>query len=752
MKKLLTWIRQIHSLLTVLGPAVSFYGGSLRLTISRVVGIYAREGTGGLLRRAHILGARVHARTIADAEQLYGNLPSLSPQYKPLVSVIVPNYNHESFLKERLESIYCQKYANFEVILLDDASEDDSRLILEDYARRFPEKTRVLFNESNSGGVFNQWKKGIASAQGELIWIAESDDYADPMFLQEIVRGFQNRGVKLAFGNTEFVAGYPPEKTWSLPKYLFELKEHDWTKPFVKSAAYLVNSGWLTKNVIPNASSAVFRNPGELPLFEDPEWLQMRLCGDWVFYLTISRGGLVSYNPKALNFYRQHSSNTSAIAQSKDIYYLEHEIVGRHAARMYRFDQSSLDMQRQVLYIHWCIHRGTDQVERFNSLYDVTRCMSFQAERLPNILMAVYALTAGGGETFPIFLSNELAKSNYSVTILNCNQAATEIGVQKMVSPNIAILELDQIDLVGDLCTDLGIDIVHSHHAWVDVGLATSLLATKGIRHIVTTHGMYEMMSKDQIQGLISLLRSRVSAFVYTAEKNLTNFSDEFIREKHFTRISNCLPELAVKPILRKELGIKEDDFVLCIVSRAIPEKGWQEAIEAVELANQSSSRRIQLLLIGNGPEADRLQNLGFGTSIHFMGFKDNIRDYFAASDMGFLPSRFKGESAPLVLIDCLLSGKPMLASEIGEIRSMLSTKHGMAGIVFPLRNWAIDPNLLSSVILSVANDKVTFRELSRNVSEAASKFRISKMVESYRNVYANIKSDSLAVSSEINI
>ena len=67
-----------------------------------------------------------------------------------------------------------------------------------------------------------------------------------------------------------------------------------------------------------------------------------------------------------------------------------------------------------------------------------------------------------------------------------------------------------------------------------------------------------------------------------------------------------------------------------------------------------------------------------------------NVRDYFAASDMGFLPSRFKGESAPLVLIDCLLSGKPVLASDIGEIRHMLDSDDGLAGELVDLEEWEI--------------------------------------------------------------
>ena len=71
-----------------------------------------------------------------------------------LVSIIVPNYNHALYLRERLDSIYSQTYKKFEVILLDDASSDNSVEILTEYAQKYPQKTRLIVNEKNSGKVF----------------------------------------------------------------------------------------------------------------------------------------------------------------------------------------------------------------------------------------------------------------------------------------------------------------------------------------------------------------------------------------------------------------------------------------------------------------------------------------------------------------------------------------------------------------------------------------------------------------------
>src|SRR5215469_13049609 len=103
----------------------------------------------------------------------------------PKVSVIVPNYNHARFLPMRIDSILGQSFQDFELILLDDCSTDDSRSILHRYASDL--RVRVEFNEVNSGSPFKQWNKGVGLAQGEYIWIAESDDYADERFLEKLI-------------------------------------------------------------------------------------------------------------------------------------------------------------------------------------------------------------------------------------------------------------------------------------------------------------------------------------------------------------------------------------------------------------------------------------------------------------------------------------------------------------------------------------------------------------------------------------
>ena len=112
----------------------------------------------------------------------------------PLVSVIIPNYCHAKYLDQRIQSVLNQTYPNFEVIILDDCSPDDgaSRAVIEKY-RFDPHVTHIIYNETNSGSTFKQWNKGFSLAEGELVWIAESDDFCEDMLLEKCIMVYTQR-------------------------------------------------------------------------------------------------------------------------------------------------------------------------------------------------------------------------------------------------------------------------------------------------------------------------------------------------------------------------------------------------------------------------------------------------------------------------------------------------------------------------------------------------------------------------------
>ena len=119
---------------------------------------------------------------------------------RPAVTVIFPNFNHEKYLPQRLQSVLDQTVPPNEIIFLDDCSSDNSVEVARAILSRSNIPYRIVENTSNSGSVFRQWMKGLALARNELIWMAETDDSADRRFLSNILPAFSREDVMAVFG------------------------------------------------------------------------------------------------------------------------------------------------------------------------------------------------------------------------------------------------------------------------------------------------------------------------------------------------------------------------------------------------------------------------------------------------------------------------------------------------------------------------------------------------------------------------
>ncbi|OTG98797.1 glycosyltransferase [Acinetobacter sp. ANC 4973] len=228
------------------------------------------------------------------------------------VSIIVPSYNHAQFLEERIESILNQDFHNFEVILLDDLSPDNSSEILKKY-QDHPKVSHCIINEKNSGSTFYQWNKGIDLAKGELIWIAESDDVADPHFLAKLVPKFdQNPNLVLAYSQSyRMNAQGEVTGTWKThtDSSDSELFSHD----FELSGLEYFEKFLTFQNTIPNASGVVFKKKCYLDVGGATP--SLKFIGDWEIWAKIISQGDIFFTSECLNYFRYH--DTSVIAQAK---------------------------------------------------------------------------------------------------------------------------------------------------------------------------------------------------------------------------------------------------------------------------------------------------------------------------------------------------------------------------------------------------------------------------------------------------
>ncbi len=223
----------------------------------------------------------------------------------PKVSVIVPNYNHAPYLQQRLDSIINQTFRDFEVIVLDDASTDDSREIIQTYAG-YP-MFRFLLNKTRNGSAFRQWQKGLESARGEYVWFAESDDCASPYFLSKLLPILEN-DMSLGLVYCQSYLTDPSSRVLGdAIQWTDDLDPSRWKNNFINNGRLEIKDYLSKKNTIPNASAVLLR--ASILRSIDRLDAGYQLCGDWLLWVKILLQSNVGYVAEKLNYWRQRSSN-----------------------------------------------------------------------------------------------------------------------------------------------------------------------------------------------------------------------------------------------------------------------------------------------------------------------------------------------------------------------------------------------------------------------------------------------------------
>lgn len=237
-------------------------------------------------------------------------------QAMPRVSVIIPNYNHARFLRQRIASILAQSFRDFEIIVLDDASNDESLQVIRAELGHLP--YQLIVNEMNSGSPCSQWIKGIQHAKGELIWIAESDDSCMPSFLDAMVSRFDD-DVTLAYCRTQGIneAGTLDESRYYWPETFFP---STFSSSFCCDSSSFYRTFMEKANCIPNASAVIFRRQSAISCQKmAPLLRQRKFTGDWLFWMALlsQAQGLVNYHCEPLSLFRYHALTTRAATSSK---------------------------------------------------------------------------------------------------------------------------------------------------------------------------------------------------------------------------------------------------------------------------------------------------------------------------------------------------------------------------------------------------------------------------------------------------
>ncbi|MFN0065593.1 MAG: glycosyltransferase family 2 protein [Chlamydiales bacterium] len=256
----------------------------------------------------------------------------------PLLSVVIPNFNHAAYLPQNIDAILAQGVENMEIIIGDDASSDNSRAVIEKYAKQ-ENRIRPFFFPKNRG-VMAVCIDLYAEAKGKYIHFLSADDFYLPGFLRQTLQLLEdNPSIPFAFSDIRYFQSDHPE-------IYRDTHLHPSSKPTIFSAAELPavckETGFWIAGVSCVMKREIYQKYGPM----DPKL--ENIC-DWFFFHKVALFEGVGYVPGALVAMRETpSSYTNKVKRDskrrKATYWRVLEILTKPENRELkrRFQQSGL--------------------------------------------------------------------------------------------------------------------------------------------------------------------------------------------------------------------------------------------------------------------------------------------------------------------------------------------------------------------------------------------------------------------------
>lgn len=215
-----------------------------------------------------------------------------------LISVIMASYNYEKFLAEAINSVIAQSFSDWELIIVDDGSSDNSIKLIEKFCAQ-DERIKLVIHENHENkGLIETLKLGVSKAQGDWVAFLESDDMWEENCLQTRVESIQNTAVECVFNDIKFI-GEVPEKLSKL---------HEKNRKFLNKKNWPCNMfyDFGIRNRIMTFSSVMIKKD----CFKDFNWnCPNNKLFDWWLYIHIAYLNKFLYKDIPLSFWRIHKES-----------------------------------------------------------------------------------------------------------------------------------------------------------------------------------------------------------------------------------------------------------------------------------------------------------------------------------------------------------------------------------------------------------------------------------------------------------
>lgn len=236
----------------------------------------------------------------------------------PLVSVIMPSYNHEKFISTAIRSVLDQTFSDFELIIIDDASQDTSREIIKNFKEK-DDRIHTIFHKKNRG-IARTLNEGIARSKGEYVAFLASDDVwiSNKLKYQlRILNSNKNKDIIIwSEGLIINEKGIPTGELFT-QKYRNPKRKSGYIFEELLQGNFIFGSSFIAKKE-------------NLKNFKFNECF--KYLNDWQYYVDLSKKYEYYYIPKPLAMYRIHGGNTNL---DREGYARDHIMIGEYFLRKY---------------------------------------------------------------------------------------------------------------------------------------------------------------------------------------------------------------------------------------------------------------------------------------------------------------------------------------------------------------------------------------------------------------------------------
>lgn len=251
----------------------------------------------------------------------------------PLVSVLIPSFNHASYVADAIRSVLEQTYQSWQIVVVDDCSHDDSVAIIE----RFDDPRITLIRNDRNRGINPTLARAFAASTGEFIDVLASDDMLLPDKLERQVALLRRSGADIVYGGGIQLSEDGDRTAVDLSAFA-----RDFARGHALRRAYTDDTS------LPLLQSALFRRDAFAALSVYRESVKL---DDWITLIKALEGFRVEFRDEPVFLYRQHATNT--FRRYEHTFSMRLEIIAKATPPAYRVEALSRLFASQANYLAW---------------------------------------------------------------------------------------------------------------------------------------------------------------------------------------------------------------------------------------------------------------------------------------------------------------------------------------------------------------------------------------------------------------